>query len=161
MSTYNKNYLLLVDYIKNNQNNFYRLAYSYAKNKEVALDIVQDSIYKALISLDTLNDISSVKTWMYRIIVNNSLGYIRKNKRIILSENINEKVQYNHLGIEDNIDLFNAMDLLEDEQKTLITLRYFEDMKFDDISKIVDSNINTVKARTYSAIGKLKNILEG
>jgi RNA polymerase sigma-70 factor (ECF subfamily) len=161
MSTYNKNYLLLVDYIKNNQNKFYRLAYSYAKNKETALDIVQDSIYKALSSLDTLKDISYIKTWMYRIIVNSSLGYIRKNKRIILSENINEKVQYNNLGIEDNIDLFNAIDLLEDEQKTLITLRYFEDMKFDDISKIVDSNINTVKARTYSAISKLRNILEG
>lgn len=161
MSTYKKKHMIFTDYVKNNQNNFYRLAYSYVKNREAALDIVQESLCKAFDSLDSLKDMSSIKTWIYRIIVNCSLGYIRKNKRIVLTESINEEIQSNSPNIDENIDLFNAISSLDDEQRTLITLRYFEDMKYDEISKIVSSNINTVKSRTYSAISRLKTILEG
>lgn len=162
MSTYNKkNYIKLVDYIKTNQDDFYRLAYSYVKNKEAALDIVQESLYKALSSVDALKNSSYMKTWLYRIIVNTSLSYIRKNQKIILMDEIREVSEPEKCEVADRIDLYSAIDMLDDKYRTVIILRYLEDVKIGDIAKITDCNINTVKSRIKSAIQKLKMILEG
>lgn len=162
MSTYNrKNYIKLVDYIKTNQDDFYRLAYSYVKNKEEALDIVQESLYKALSSIDTLKNISYMKTWLYRIIVNTSLSYIRKNQKIILMDEIREVSEPEKSEVADRIDLYSAIDMLDDKHRTVIILRYLEDIKIGEIARVTDCNINTVKSRIKSATQKLRMILEG
>lgn len=162
MSTYkNKNYIKLVDYIKTNQEDFYRLAYSYVKNKEAALDIVQESLYKALSSVDTLKNIAYMKTWLYRIIVNTSLSYIRKNQKVVLMDEICEVSEPKKSEVEDRIDLYSAIDKLDDKHRTVIILRYLEDIKIAEIARVTDCNINTVKSRIKSAIQKLKMILEG
>ena len=67
------------DYIVNNQENFYKIAYSYVKNEDDALDIVHDAICKALYKIDSLKDIEVVKSWFYKILINSSIDYIRKN----------------------------------------------------------------------------------
>lgn len=162
MSTYNKkNYIKLVDYIKTNQEYFYRLAYSYVKNKDAALDIVQESLYKALSSVDTLKNISYMKTWLYRIIVNTSISYIRKSQKIILMDQIREVNKPEKSEVADRIDLYNAIDMLDDKHRTVIILRYLEDIKIGEIARVTDCNINTVKSRIKSAIQKLRMILEG
>lgn len=162
MSTYNKKiYIKLVDYIKTNQDDFYRLAFSYVKNKEAALDIVQESLYKSLKSVETLKNSAYMKTWLYRIIVNTSLSYIRKNQKIILMDEIREVIEPEKSEVADRIDLYSAIDKLDDKYRTVIILRYLEDIKIGEIAKITDSNINTVKSRIKSAIQKLRTILEG
>lgn len=161
MSTYkSKKYLMLVDYIKSNQNNFYRLAFTYVKNKDESLDIVQESIYKALTCIDNLNDTSFMKTWMYRIIVNTSITYIRKNKRIILMDEVPDIISAD-VDSAEVLDLYNAIDRLSENYKTVITLKYFEDLKIDEIALITDCNVNTVKSRIYAAINKLRVIMKG
>jgi len=60
---------------------YYRLAYSYVKNSDDALDIVQESIYKAFASLDSLKSPSYIKTWFYKIIVNTSIDFLRKKRK--------------------------------------------------------------------------------
>lgn len=72
---------ILTNCIIENKENVYRLAYSYVKNKEDALDIVQDSIYKAMDNLELLKNPDAVKSWFYRIVVNTSLDFLRRNKR--------------------------------------------------------------------------------
>ena len=57
----------LSDYIVAHQEEFYRLAYSYVKNRDAALDVVQESIVKALAKSDTLRRPEYLKTWFYRI----------------------------------------------------------------------------------------------
>lgn len=161
MSTYkNKKYLILVNYIKENQNNFYRLAKSYVKSKEEALDIVQESIYKALTSIEGLKNIEYMKTWMYRIIVNTSITYIRKNKRIVLTDEMPDFI-CTYTDTAEILDLYNAIDRLSESYKTVIILKYFEDLKIDEIALITNCNVNTVKSRLYSAIDKLKVIMKG
>lgn len=59
-----------------------------------------------------------------------------------------------------NFDLKSAMDKLPAQYKTLIVLRYFEDLKIKDIAEILDENINTVKTRLYRALDFLKIELE-
>lgn len=61
---------------------------------------------------------------------------------------------------EDYMDLYDAVDDLNEKEKTVIILRYFEDMKIDDIAKITETNVNTIKSRLYSATKRLKILLE-
>ena len=60
----------LVDYIVAGQGDFYRLAYSYVQNRDAALDVVQESIVKALSKSDSLRRPEYMKSWFYRILLN-------------------------------------------------------------------------------------------
>ena len=73
-------YNRIVDYIVSNQEKFYRLAYSYVHNQEDAMDIVQNAVCKALDHYEAIRNENAVKTWFYRILVNESLLLLRKQK---------------------------------------------------------------------------------
>ena len=75
---------ILVEYIKENQNKLYRIAFSYTKEEESALAIVQESIEKALKNIHQLKTTEYIKTWFYRILINESLQYVKKNKKLIM-----------------------------------------------------------------------------
>ncbi len=77
---------IVENFLIENREAYYRLAYSYVHNKDDALDIVQDAICKALGSSKSLNDPTAIKSWFYRIVVNTSLDFIRKNKRLVYVE---------------------------------------------------------------------------
>lgn len=148
---------LLESFITEHQEAHYRLAYSYVRNKENALDIVQDSILKALRSIDRLEEINYLKTWFYRIIVNTSIDFIRKHRRVTVMD---DDILVVHLPqLEDemtDMDLREAIDQLPPKYKTLIILRFFEDLKIDEIAEITGHNVNTVKTRLYRALKKLR-----
>lgn len=139
------------------QENYYRLAYSYAKNPEDALDIVQESIYKALSSLDSLEDPRVMKTWFYRILVNTSLDFLRKQKNVCVMD---EELLESHIPDEEypypDIDLRNALAELPPMYRSIIILRYFEDLKIEEVATILNVNTNTVKTRLYTALKKLR-----
>ncbi len=84
-------YELLVSYIVENQNKFYRVAYSYARNQEDALDIVQNAVCKALESYKNIRNADAVKTWFYRILINESLAAIKQRKKELLSDDNPQK----------------------------------------------------------------------
>ena len=77
-------YDMLAAYIKNDSAAFYRLAYSYVKNREAALDVVQEAVVKALQHISSLRNTDYMKTWFYRILVNECLMYLRKRKICLL-----------------------------------------------------------------------------
>ena len=79
-------YNRIVDYIVSNQEKFYRLAYSYVHNQEDAMDIVQNAVCKALDHYEAIRNENAVKTWFYRILVNESLLLLRKQKMEIPTE---------------------------------------------------------------------------
>ncbi|WP_118962064.1 sigma-70 family RNA polymerase sigma factor, partial [Bacillus cereus] len=65
-------------------------------------------------------------------------------------------------GIKDNyeyIDIHSALNQLPMQYKTIILLRYFEDLKIEEIAEIVEENVNTVKTRLYRALKLLRTIL--
>lgn len=146
----------IVNYIVKNQNNYYRLAYSYVKNSEDALDIVQESIYKALSTMHSLRNPEGIKTWFYKIVVNTSIDYIRKHKKELLINNnltLNESLD-NPQNVE-YIDLREHINTLPHNYRIIIILRFFEDLKLDEIAEILNENINTVKTRLYKALKTL------
>ncbi|WP_313756811.1 sigma-70 family RNA polymerase sigma factor [Tissierella sp.] len=147
----------LENYIIENKELFYRLAYSYVKNIDDALDVVQESIYKAFSSIDSLKNFDYIKTWFYRIIVNVSLDLLRKRKREVATDE--EFLLNNDIGTVDNypnIDLEKALEALPENYRSIIVLRFFEDLKLEEIAEILDENINTVKTRLYKGLKNLR-----
>ena len=58
----------------------------------------------------------------------------------------------------ERLDLYDAIDRLSFQEQTVIKLRYFEDMKLEEIAQATGANLNTVKSRLYKAIRKLKDM---
>lgn len=157
----NDNYEKVVHYILNNQDKFYHLAYSYTNNKDSSLDIVQNAVCIALEKYNSIKNIDYIKTWFYRVLVNECLAYIKKSQKEILyeKENIKEDV-YNEKAYDQGIELYKAIDKLPEDIKTVVILRYYEEMTLKEISEITNINLNTVKTRLYSGLKKLKLLIK-
>lgn len=148
---------LLSDVVIKNKENYYRLAYSYVKNTDDALDIVQESIYKAISSIESLKNPKYIKTWFYRIVVNTSLDFLRKHKRVdVVEQEILERYIPGDEDDYENIDLHRALDELSPNYRTIIVLRYFEDLKIEEVADVLNENVNTVKTRLYRALKMLR-----
>ena len=152
---------ILIDYVKKNQEKLYRIAFSYSKNEKTALDIVQEAITRALKNINKLKNEEYVKTWFYRILINECLQYIKKNKRIITCElqEIENKIVWNDNISIDGIDVYKYVQTLNEKLKTVIILRFFEDMKIDEIAQITKTNVNTVKSRLYRGLEELNKLM--
>lgn len=148
---------LFVSFIRANKERFYYLAYSYTKNEQDALDVVQDSIQKALLSLSTLQDEQHMKSWFYKIVVRTAIDFLRKHKREQVVDN--EKLVVlspKQVDTYDNIDLTGALNRLSTTYREVIVLRYFEDLKIEDVAHVLDINVNTAKSRLYKALKLLR-----
>lgn len=150
----------LENYIMTHQESIYRLAYSYVKNPEDALDIVQDSIIKAISSVKLLKDSQSMKTWVYRIVVNTALDFLRKQKRLVVvdDETLNAYIAESASGVDEysDLDLAKAVDELSPMELTRIVLRYYEDLKIEEVAFILKENVSTTKSRLYRTLKKLR-----
>ena len=143
---------LMEDYTK-----LYRLAYQYVHNENDALDIVQESAYKAMKNCNRLNSAQYVNTWLYRIVINESLSFLRRKKPAVVEWSQAEGETQDRYA---DLDLQRALMQLPDEEKTVVVLRFFEGLSFQQIAEILDENINTVKSRLYRSLQKLKHMLE-
>lgn len=132
----------------------YRLAYSYVHNPDDAMDIVQDSAYKAILRAEDVKNQETIKSWLCRIVVNTSLDALRtKRKESTGLENIPDA------GKEDayeDLDVLRALEGLDERERTVVTLRYFEDMKLSEIVNVTGENLSTVKSILYRSLKKLK-----
>ena len=156
----NRQYAALIEYLEENQERFYRIAFSYAKNRESALDLVQDAIVRAITNISSLKKQEYLKTWFYRILVNECLMYLRKNKILFLPD-LDEQFDLPHSDKRfEDIELYEAVQQLEPELKTVVILRFFEDLKLEDIARITKTNLSTVKSRLYRALKLLRVSIE-
>ena len=154
-------YELLVSYIVENQNKFYRVAYSYARNQEDALDIVQNAVCKALESYKNLRNADAVKNWFYRILINESLAAIKQRKKELLSDDNPQKEEaYYEKGYEQQDDIKEELDRLEEDIQTIIRLRFFEELSLNEISEITGLNLNTVKTKLYRGLKLLRENIQ-
>lgn len=140
----------------------YKEAYLRCKHEEDAKEIVQETIYKAYRNIKSLKEPKYFKTWLSKILINVSNDYMRKNGMIELEHDENNYVKkvHNDDQIEIKMDLYNAMDELEDKYKDVIILRYIEDLKIEDISEILERPVNTIKTHIRKAIKDMKNLLK-
>ncbi|QJA08319.1 sigma-70 family RNA polymerase sigma factor [Romboutsia sp. CE17] len=140
----------------------YREAYLRCKHEDDAKEIIQETVYKAYRNIGTLKEAKYFKTWISRILINVSNDYLSKMGMIDLQHD--ESAYAKKVIVEDKIemkiDLYNAIDELEDKYKDVIILRYIEDLKIEEVSKILDRPINTIKTHLRKAISDMKNLLK-
>ena len=143
----------IIQTLESNYGKYYRMGYGYVHNDADARDVVQESAYKAIYHSDKLRKPDYADTWICRIVINESINLLRRDKRGFA------ELTENSLRAEEtyeDIDLRNALEKLPVKDKTVIMLRYFEDMSLDQVADVLNENVNTVKSRLYRALGKLK-----
>lgn len=141
----------------------YQTAYFYVKNEQDALDLYQDTIYEAYLSLEKLRNPEQFQSWITRILVFKAIDFIRKSsKQFIASEDVfsNLYAEAGDISIEQSIDLAAAFDLLEPTYRTIILLRYYHDLSIRDIAELLNSPEGTVKSKLSRAKQALRPILK-
>ncbi|MBQ8047454.1 MAG: RNA polymerase sigma factor [Prevotella sp.] len=127
-----------------------------------ANDVLQNVFIKAWLNIDEFQGKSKLSTWLYRIAVNESLDFLRKQKSQ-RSMSADEDISVANRLLAD--DYFNgdeaqallqeAIALLPDVQRTVFTLRYFDEMKYSEISKILGTSEGALKASYHLAVKKI------
>ena len=153
-------YEQLVAYILENQNRFYRLAYSYTKNQEDALDAVQNAVCKALEAFESIRNPGAIKTWFYRILINESLHILQKRKKEAMSSDLEDVDMVYHEKAYDQQSVEEELDQLESDVQQIIRLRFFEEMSLKEISHIMGYNVNTVKTKLYRGLKQLRQTMQ-
>ena len=154
-------YERLIQYILENQERFYRVAYSYTKHQEDALDIVQSAVCKALEAYENIKNEDAIKTWFYRILINECLTVLKKrNKVVLIADTMEHEEAYYEKGYEQGGDIEQELEKLEMDVQGIIKLRFFEEMSLKEISSITGFNLNTVKTKLYRGLRLLKENIQ-
>ena len=134
---------------------------------EDANDVLQNVFLKAWKNLETFQGKSSLSTWLYRIAVNESLDFLRKRKQDGMASEIEDPAVSNQLladnyfdGDETQAQLQEAVSKLPEVQRTVFTMKYFEDMKYSEISKILNTSEGALKASYHLAVKKITEYFE-
>ena len=125
-----------------------------------ANDVLQNTFLKAWNSIGDFQSKSKVSTWLYRIAINESLDHLRKQQHKI-STDMDLSVA-NRLMADDYFDGDDAQALLQeaiaalpDVQRTVFTLRYYDEMKYSELSKLTGTSEGALKASYHIAVKKI------
>ncbi len=141
--------------------NLYRTAFSYVRNEADALDIVQETVYKAYISIDKLKEPKYFKTWITRILINTALTHIRKGSKIVYLEarELSEAMGAVENRVEESIYIWEALDSLEEKHREVIILKYFNDLTINEVAQVLKYPLGTAKTYLNKGLNKLRNIM--
>ena len=131
-------------------------------------DLLQDIMIKIWTALPSFRGESKLYTWIYRIATNEVLNHLRKQRykaivsldsaTSILERKIDDDAYFN--GDEMQRELHKAIQRLPEKQRVVFNLRYFEEMKYEEISEITGTSVGALKASYHHAYGKVKADLE-
>ena len=145
--------------IKNNKEYLYKMAFLYVKDEQDALEVIHETVYRAFLNIEKLKKAKFFNTWITRILINVSIDFLKKKgKNEMLDESTPIRKERCEISTEEKLDLYNSIDLLNDNYKTVIIMMYFNDMKIKDISKVMEIPENTVKTylrRAKQALGEI------
>ncbi|MBS6183766.1 MAG: sigma-70 family RNA polymerase sigma factor [Clostridium celatum] len=145
--------------IRINKIAIYRVAKSILNNEEDIEDAVSEAILKAYKNIQALKQEVFFKTWLIRIVINESNNLYKKRAKEIAVD----KDHFKNIKVNDNykdLSLYNAINSLDEDLRITTILFYFEDMKYKDIAKVLNVKEGTIKSRLSRAKEKLYNILK-
>ena len=142
--------------VESRKESIYRVAYSYVKNRDDALDIVGEAVYRAFISVKKLKNPDFFGTWFTRILINCAIDHINRNKRLVPYPGSGEMGQGEGIDREESLDLYRAIDSLDVKEKTVIILMYLEGFTLREIAELLDCPLGTVKTRLNKALVSLR-----
>ena len=133
---------------------------------EDANDVLQNAFIKAWVNIDSFRGDSKLSTWHYRIAINETLTFIQKRKLTQpidddengLSNQLHSDTYFD--GDETEIQLQEAIAQLPEKQRVVFNLKYFEEMKYDEMSKILDTSVGALKASYHFAVKKITDFFD-
>ncbi|AMM95450.1 RNA polymerase [Peribacillus simplex] len=138
------------------EQDIYRMAYVYVKNKDDALDIVQETAYRSFLKFNTLNDLKFFKTWIIKITINCAIDLLRKKKKVVhLNIEEDEFISNSTEDIPLSLTLQDLLEALNEDEKTVLLLKYYQGYTFGEISEILNIPLSTVKSVLYRALQNL------
>lgn len=154
---------LLEVLIQNYYDDIYRLCYYKTGNASISYDLTQETFLKLIKYIGNYRDKGKFKSYLITIAMNVCNTYFYENNINIeeLDSNQNyEKDNFDELEkIEEKDIVVQALNKLPEKQKEVIILKYYEDLKIKDISKILDEKVPTIKSRLKQGIEKLSRYL--
>ena len=154
----------LITLIMNQRSNYYKLAYVYMKNKEDALDAMQDMIVILYDNISKLKNNEAFYSWSKTILVNTCKTMLRENKKTVSIETIKEDKDESYIintSSEDKILLQNYLSTLNPIHEEVIRLKFILDLDYESISKLLNIPLGTVKSRINTAMKNLRKSMEG
>lgn len=129
-----------------------------------ANDVVQEVFIKVWQALPKFRKDSSLYTWMYRIATNEALSFLKKKKRRYLmpmadmSKQLEETLEADawYQGNEMEKKLQKAILSLPEKQRAVFNLRYYEEMKYEDMAEVLDTSVGALKASYHHAVKKIE-----
>ena len=149
-----KAFLTLFQYY---EEDIYRIAYVYVKNQNDALDIVQETACKSFCQIKTLKNPNYFKTWLVRITINSAISLLRKDRKVVhLIPEFIETISSKNKDMSLHLTLKDLIDNLNENEKSVVLLKYYYDHTFIEISNILELPIGTVKNTLYRSLEKLR-----
>jgi len=131
-------------------------------------DILQNTFIKVFKNINNFKEDSKLYSWMYRIATNEAITFINKKaakQHVELSElqlntvsNLNNDLDYT--GDEIQLKLQKAIVSLPHKQQLVFSMKYFEEMKYTDMSEILDTSVGALKASYFHAVKKIEEFLK-
>ena len=142
------------------EDDLYKIARTRLNNQEDIFDAIQETIISAYKSIGKLKKIEFFKTWIIKILINN-VNMKNRHYNKFQDEPVEDYIgEIEYSNIEENIDLYDAIDRLDEKYKTPVILQYFHDLTISQIAEIMECNENTVKSNIRRAKKKLYDILK-
>lgn len=136
-------------------------------NHDDANDILQNTFLKAWSNIDNFRGNAKLSTWLYKIAINESITFINKERAhneasidddSFLLNNI-ESDQYFD-GDEAQVKLQRAINSLPEKQRLVFNMRYYDEMKYEDMSEILGTSVGALKASYHHALKKIEAFFE-
>ena len=134
---------------------------------EDADDVLQNTFLKAWKSLPTFQGKAKLSTWLYRIAINESLDFLRHQKKAALYSADADHSVANRVFADDYLDgdksqavLQEAIATLPDVQRMVFTLRYYDEMKYSEMSEILGTSEGSLKASYHIAVQKITDYVK-
>lgn len=138
------------------------MAFTYVKNQNDALDVVQETVYRSFKKIDTLKNPEYFKTWLIKIAINCAIELVRKNKKVIeLKPEYEEFIGFEDEDISLSVTLQDLLEHLNEDEKSIIILRFYQDYSLKEISDLFNMPLGTVKSVLYRALIKLRKKFKG
>ncbi|MCK2158193.1 sigma-70 family RNA polymerase sigma factor [Exiguobacterium sp. 17-1] len=136
----------------------YRTAYVYVKNEQDALDVVQETVYKAFISIGQVKEPKYFVTWLTKILIRNCYRVLNQRTAVV---DLIEQIPVKESSREEHLDLIDALSHLRKEYRDVLVLFYFHDVPMKEIASFIGITLNTVKTYLKRGREELKKQLGG
>ncbi len=151
-------YELFEQKYKECEKSLFLVAFGYLHNTEDAKDCVQEAVLSALKSYNALRNKNYFKTWLTRIVINKSKDYLKKQR---FTEELTDNLNVFYDMPSDEIGIMDCICKLNPKLSIYITLRFYNDMTYDEVARTLKLPVSTVKYKTKKALNELKKLLEG